>query len=210
MDNKMPETSPPLNPVRARWQLLGLMMIPMCVVLLATFVYYTGIGMPEGTRNKGKLIVPPLQINDIGLQNDRGESQKLEGAKDEMWTFLIVHSGSCDENCRKQFWEIRQTRIALGKYQDHIRRVWLVNDGQFIDVATREWLSTEHPDITVVYSSADRWLQLLGQSLEGIASKDKARFYLVDPRGFVMMYYSAENTYKDVIVDMKFLLKGVE
>jgi len=210
MDNKMSKTIPPLNPVRARWQLLGLMMIPMGVVLLATFVYYTGIGMPEGTRNKGKLITPPLQINDIGLLNDRGESEKLEGIKDGMWVFLIAHPASCDEICRKQFWEIRQTRIALGKYQNHIRRVWLVVDGQIVDSTTREWLLKEHPDIILLYSSANRWYQLLGQSVEGVASKDNARFYLVDPRGFVMMHYSAEDTYKDVIVDMKFLLKGVE
>lgn len=205
----MAETLPPANPARARWMLLLLMLIPIGVVLLATFVFYTRIGLPEGTRNKGLLISPPLQINDVGLRGVQGDNFLIDGVKDQRWFFLVVHPSACDDVCRQQFWEIRQTRIALGKYTDHIQRVWLVTDGQIDDV-TAQWLKNEHPDIVLSYASSERWQQLLQQSPAGSTSTGKARFYLVDPRGFVMMYYTPEQTYKDVITDMKFLLKGVE
>lgn len=205
----MAETSPPANPVRSRYLLLLLMLIPIGVVVLATLVFYTRIGMPDGTRNKGILITPPLQINGIGLSDAQSAEYQLDGSKDQLWTFLVSHSASCDEICRKHFWEIRQTRTALGKYQSHIRRIWLVTEGT-VDVSTQQWLAQEHPDVTLLYADGARWKNLLRQSPEGISSDGKAVFFLVDPRGFVMMYYTPEDTYKDVITDMKFLLKGVE
>lgn len=197
-----------INAVKARWQLLGLMLIPIGVVLLATFVFYTRIGMPEGTRNKGILIAPPLQLNMLGLHNQQGESLKLEVKKD-LWTFLVVAPASCNDVCKQQFWEVRQTRVALGKYQDYIRRLWIVTDG-FLSDETQQWLQKEHSDMQVVYAESDAWKNLLKQSPQAIASELDARFYLVDPRYFVMMYYRPTDTYKDVIIDMKFLLKGVE
>lgn len=205
----MAETVPPVNPVRSRYLLLVLMLIPVMVVVLATLVFYTRIGMPEGTRNKGTLIVPPIQLNDIAPLDERGVVFRFESLKPQVWTFLMAHPASCDDVCRKQFWEIRQTHIALGKYQNNIRRVWLVTEGK-PDAETRDWLAREQQGLQLLYAGDGQWQQLLQQSPEGAASLQKARFHLVDPRGFVMMYYDSGDTYKDVITDMKFLLKGVE
>lgn len=202
----MSENKQAINAVRSRYLLLILMLIPIVVVLMASFVFFTGIGMPDGTRNKGVLISPPQQINDIELLDKQGERKTIEQIKESDWTFLIAHPANCDETCRKKFWENRQTRIALGKYQGHIRRVWLVTDGQ-IDNETQEWVSREHPDMQLLFASSAAWQQLLQKSM---VDQNAAQFYLVDPRGFVMMYYTAGQTYKDVITDMKFLLKGVE
>ena len=202
----MNEIKPVINTVRSRYLLLILMLIPIVVVVAAGFVYFTGIGMPEGTRNKGILIKPPQQINDIELLNKQGVKYRVDFTKDRIWTFLIAHSADCNESCRKEFWENRQTRVALGKYQEYTQRVWLVTEGQ-IDSQTQAWLSQEHPDLVLLFVEDASWKKLLQQSA---VEQDKARFYLIDPRGFIMMYYSAEQTYKDVITDMKFLLKGAE
>lgn len=205
----MAETVPPVNPVRSRYLLLVLMLIPVIVVLLATLVFYTRIGMPEGTRNKGTLIAPPVQLNDIAPLDEQGAVFRFESLKPQMWTFLMAHPAGCDDVCRKQFWETRQTHIALGKYQNNIRRVWLVTEGE-PDAETRDWLAREQQGLQLLYAADGQWRKLLQQSPEGVASLQKARFHLVDPRGFVMMYYDSGDTYKDVITDMKFLLKGVE
>ena len=34
-------------------------------------------------------------------------------------------------------------------------------------------------------------------------------FYLVDKRGYLMMFYTEENTGKEVVADLKFLMKQV-
>jgi hypothetical protein len=37
---------------------------------------------------------------------------------------------------------------------------------------------------------------------------DPGRWYLVDPSGWIMMSYNRDNSYKDVMADLKFLLKN--
>ncbi|HQQ62059.1 MAG TPA: hypothetical protein PLF22_00650 [Pseudomonadales bacterium] len=205
----MVEEFPPAKAVRARWQLLFLILMPISVVLLATFVFYTGIGMPEGTSNKGVLISPPAQIDDIFMETIEQKPYKWSSTRKDNWTFLMAHAAACDDVCRQQFWELRQTRTALGKYADHIRCVWLVTGG-ILDESTRQWLDKEHKDMLVLYAPQDNWKSLLGKSSQGANALSAARFFVVDPRGFVMMYYLPEDTYKDVIADMKFLLRGIE
>lgn len=193
---------------RGHWQLLMLMLLPISIVLLATFVYYTRIGLPDGTRNKGELVSPPLQINALPLRDATDQPLKFEAQRD-VWSFVVMFSPQCDDFCRQQIWETRQTRTALGKYQNNIQRVWLVAGGK-PDIHTLDWLTKEHGDMKLLYvddSARDAWLQ------GSMVSQDMlrgARFFLVDPRGFLMMRYTSDDTYKDVITDMKFLLKGVE
>ena len=38
--------------------------------------------------------------------------------------------------------------------------------------------------------------------------EDKTTWYLADPAGWVMMSYNSDVSYKDVISDLKFLLKN--
>lgn len=196
------------NPRRGRLQLLILMLMPISVVLMATFVFYTRIGMPDGTRNKGELISPPLQFHSLSLTDATGKPFQLTEKKD-LWAFVVMFPPRCDDYCKQQLWETRQTRVSLGKYQGNIRRVWLVAGGK-PDEQTMIWLAKEHADLVVVYVDSverDSWLQSAALP-DGIVGS--ARFFLMDPRGFVMMYYTPTDTYKDVITDMKFLLKGVE
>ncbi len=40
------------------------------------------------------------------------------------------------------------------------------------------------------------------------AGADPSIWYLVDPAGWIMMSYNKDVTYKDVITDLKFLLKN--
>ena len=38
--------------------------------------------------------------------------------------------------------------------------------------------------------------------------RDNSTWYLIDPRGWIMMSYDSDIPYKDVISDLKFLLKN--
>lgn len=194
---------------KAQYILLVLMLIPVLVVLAATFVFYTGIGLPKTTHNKGVLISPPQQINELHPVDATGKVFLFDGPKNGNWTFLTVHDATCNDDCRQRFWLNRQTRMALGKYRGHIQRVWLVTNG-VIDADTEQWLKKEHADVIVLQGNEAQWRKLLSQSNYPSAADTKTNFFLVDPRGFVMMYYTVDNTYKDVMADIKFLLKDME
>lgn len=186
-----------------------LLLIPVLVVLAATFVFFTGIGMPKDTRNKGILISPPQQINDIQLLDKNGKPFIFDREKDAKWTLLTAHSAYCADDCKQRFWMSRQTRSALGQYRERVRRVWLVTEGK-LDSDTEQWLQKEHSDIVVLQGNEKKWQQLLMRSNYSSIDESQANFYLVDLQGFVMMYYTMQNTYKDIMADMKFLLKESE
>ena len=46
-------------PESGKWKLTVVLITPLVVAILATLMFFTGIGVPEGTRNKGELIDPP-------------------------------------------------------------------------------------------------------------------------------------------------------
>jgi hypothetical protein len=122
-----------INANQKPYMLLVLVLIPIVVVLAASFVFYTGIGMPKDTRNKGVLITPPQQINDILPLDMDGKPFVFERKKGrvESGTFLTAHTARhAMMNVNSFFWMKRQTRIALGQYQEKVRRVWLVTEGK--------------------------------------------------------------------------------
>ena len=52
-------------------------------------------------------------------------------------------------------------------------------------------------------TSADGYAALFSEH-----GADASTWYLVDPSGWVMMSYNQNDSYKDVIADLKFLLKN--
>jgi len=50
-----------------------------------------------------------------------------------------------------------------------------------------------------------------GESFSGLFveyTQDSSTWYLVDPAGWIMMSYNSGMSYKDVMADLKFLLKN--
>ena len=69
--------------------------------------------------------------------------------------------------------------------------------------ALHGFLEQEHGKLQAFSLSADSYNALFGEH-----SVDETTWYLVDPAGWVMMSYNSEVPYKDVISDLKFLLKN--
>jgi hypothetical protein len=65
-----------------------------------------------------------------------------------------------------------------------------------------DWLAQEHVGVTALTVSSDRLSTLTPEVLES-----PAQWYVVDPAGWIMMRVSDDLYYKDVISDLRFLLK---
>lgn len=92
----------------------------------------------------------------------------------------------------------------MGKYTNRIDRVYLAIDA---DAVFPEVLRTENPKLKIVYTPSPEWMQLLkGNTFQGEAPA----YFLVDPAGWLMMYYRADDDGKDVMADLNFLLKNSE
>ena len=188
-----------------------------------------------GTANSGEILSNPANIRSRSFTASDGSETSLD-ALERKWTFMVVNSGEiCDATCSELLYLTRQIRIAIGRDFHRIQRVMMVDlpadniriqtstgaesaqeriEGgavtEAIDNASTiaaagetpllDAIESEHPDVSV-------W-QAGSEPVVPEPHAADSSWYLVDPSGWVMMRYSSEVNYKDVIGDLKFLLKN--
>ncbi len=208
---------------RGRMVLLLIAGIPVIVILLATWLWFfvvrgeLDIVGALGTANRGSLVQPARQIGQAPLYEQEGKrfNFALLPAK---WTLLIpVFGPTCDALCEHKLYETRQIHVAMGKEFARLRRLY-VSDAKVADTRLNvpqssdqhatgdnfaQFLHAEHRGVRAVYADKIALTDLLPEY-----SRDPATWYLVDPAGWIMMSYNANVSYKDVMADLKFLLKN--
>ena len=200
--------------------------IPLSMMLAATLLWWAvaegqfDIVGAVGTANHGELIVPPKSVSQRTFSDD-GDADLLWEDLPLKWHFLVVHRGDvCEAACQEQLYQTRQIHIALGKEFNRVGRVVLTDlpadliavtsaaeapsaaastfDGTFAD-----WMAAEHAGVTALTLPAAEIEQLMPSTLG-----DGGHWYVVDPAGWIMMQVANDLYYKDVISDLRFLLKN--
>lgn len=216
----MSEAAP--SPGNGRAVLLLIAGIPLTMILAASWLWYfvvegdLDIVGTLGTANHGELIQPPRQIAELVFRDDAGAAFDWRDVEPR-WTMLLVNRGGvCGANCERRLYTTRQIHVALGREFNRVRRV-MVSDtapGQVRVSPAPDRASAELPaDLRGFAEASHAGLLLLRTdkaALETIAPAAEAagHWYLVDPAGWVMMRVRDDQPYKDVIKDMKFLLKN--
>ena len=188
-----------------------------------------------GTANSGEILSNPANIRSRSFNASDGSETSLD-ALEPKWTFMVVNSGeTCDATCSELLYLTRQIRIAMGRDFHRIQRVMrgdlpadtiriqtstgaesgqerieggavteAIDNASIIAAAGEtpllDAIESEHPDVSVWQAGSE-------PVVPERHAADSA-WYLVDPSGWVMMRYSSEVNYKDVIGDLKFLLKN--
>ena len=188
-----------------------------------------------GTANSGEILSNPANIRSRSFTASDGSETSLDALAPK-WTFMVVNSGEiCDATCSELLYLTRQIRIAIGRDFHRIQRIMMVDfpadtirlqpstgaesaqeriEGGPVTEAIHNALNiaaagetplldaieSEHPDVSVWQAGSE-------PVVPERHAADSA-WYLVDPSGWGMMRYSSEVNYKDVIGDLKFLLKN--
>ena len=184
-----------------RTMLYCVMLLPLLTVGASYFIYKTGIGLPEGTKNKGSLVIPPQQINELSLTT--AEDSTFSYSDKTIWSFIIPQRGVCEQKCKDRLHITKQAHILLGKNARALQRFYLNLDGE-LNAELGSFLEKEHPKLTVLNGSEIEFTELLKTAYED----QRPAFFLVDPQGFIMMHYTDDHIGKDVLKDLKFLISG--
>lgn len=185
-----------------RISIIMIIALPIIIILASTFVYFTGVGMPEGTSNQGVLIDPPIALSDLELAPVNEVSR--DKLSDPLWALAMVAINGCEQQCQDNLVKTRQMHIALGRLTPDVRRV-LIAENEVQAKRLLGQLSAEHPKLHVAYASGDGW-RLLLERLEAYGAAQN--YFLLDPREFAMMYYPPALDGKLAMKDLKFLLKN--
>jgi hypothetical protein len=199
--------------------------IPVTMILAATWLwFFVARGDLDlvgvlGTANRGTLVQPPRQLYEQDLRAGSGEPVAVPGSESRWAMVIPVARGRCDEACEQRLYETRQIHLAMGKEFNRLHRLYIsdhsaasielavqsLSDGRPAPAAGdfAAYLASEHGDLRAVTVSAERFHSLFPEQ-----AADPSTWYLADPAGWVMMSYNKDVPYKDVISDLKFLLKN--
>lgn len=191
-----------------KWSLYLIFGIPLIGILMTTayYFYITGEGIKLDTINKGILITPPKQITQIPLQTPEGSAYEWQQTGNR-WTFLVAGTADCNEACQKKMYLVRQIHTAIGKEAPRINMAYL-NIERKLGSDTASLFAREYAQFTILHADEIQATALFSGKEPVLDILQSANFYVVDPSGWIMMYYTDAQDYRAVIKDMKFLLKN--
>lgn len=132
-----------------------------------------------GTTNNGAFVNPPLNIEDIGWQDNKGIKVSTSG---DWWLWTVTEN--CDEDCAKALKNLQATHILLNREAKRVRRAFSNHSGDFIPES--------QPDLKIINT--------VNQPVpQGI--------YIIDPNGNLVLHYAIVTNPKDILQDLKRLLK---
>jgi cytochrome oxidase Cu insertion factor (SCO1/SenC/PrrC family) len=189
-----------------RGRIMGatIMLVVLLPMVVAYGMFYTGIGIPTGTANKGILLDPPQAAQDLDLRELDGQEWRPSGPK--KWRWIIPGAAECSETCQQNLYLTRQVHIRLAEKSGRVERIYLLLDEQ-IDVATQNFLAHEHPHLHVLKAEPAR----LREAMKAAGIADDVNFddhyFLMDQEGIVMMAYTPAHTGQQLLDDIKRMLK---
>ncbi|PLW84383.1 hypothetical protein CWI75_03320 [Kineobactrum sediminis] len=197
--------------------------IPVTIILAASwlwwFVVQGNLDIVEvlGTANKGELVTPPRSLAEAETVLPSGNPLPWVNS-DRQWTLLVANAGaSCGAQCEHNLYLTRQIHTAMGKYFPRLRRFYIgdhaaaqtgldvasLSDSNPVPANLERLLERDHPGLTVLEVAPAEYRALFPETTSAADT-----WYLADPAGWIMMSYNAGDNYKDVISDLKFLLKN--
>jgi cytochrome oxidase Cu insertion factor (SCO1/SenC/PrrC family) len=182
---------------RGRRVLLVLAAIFLLPVAIAFAMYYGNLWRPAGSASKGELITPARPLVVDGLRHRDGTPAGGDALQGK-WSLVYAGDGACDEDCRTALVFARQTRLALNNEMTRVQIVMLATAN-----CCQADIEQAVPGIKLLDASSAEAAPLLAQFPEARTRS----LFIVDPLGNLMMRHDAGHSSKDLLTDLKKLLK---
>ena len=183
---------------RGRRTLLIVAAVFLLPVVVAFTLYYGKLWRPANSSSKGELIDPARPLTVAGLRHADGSPAGADVLAGK-WTLIYIGDGQCDESCRTALMFGRQSRLALNNEMTRVQRMLLAT-GNCCD---NEYIQREQPGLIALDASAPDAAAFLAQ----FPGERANTLFIADPLGNLMMRHDASHTTKDLLSDLKKLLK---
>ena len=183
----MSEAKVPAGRRRGRIQLLLILLGVIGPMILATGMYKLQFWVPEGRSYHGELIGNGQSRADLGVTAD-----------EERWQMLVTAPKDCAVDCQQLVYLARQIQIGLGR--DAGRASHALAAAQPLTADYEAKLTREYPQL-------QRYP--LDSAAFSKATGDKAtpQLWIIDPHGNLVLRYDPSVKGKDLLNDLRHLLK---
>ena len=178
---------PPSTRRRGRLQLVLILLLTVGPMVLATGMYKLKFWLPESRSYHGELL-------------GNGQSRAALGvtADEQRWQLLVTAPQACAADCQQLVYLARQLQIGLGR--DASRASHGLAVVQPVDAAYAAKLQSEYPQL-------QRYTLDLPTYTQGAEGNGAAQLWIIDPHGNLVLRYGPGVVGKDVLNDLRLLLK---
>jgi len=193
------------EPKRKKTQLIIIFAMALVATMIPYLMYFTGIGIPSGTVNKGNLIAEPVSLEDMELRNTDGTALKLAEPPFKFRMIFLV-DGECDSQCRELLFLTRQVHTRLSDKGDQFERLY-IDLTETPSSAMQVFLKDEHPKLQYIQGNLMDWQTLLSNTPEVTQPFTGQEYFLTHRYGALSLVYKPEQSGNELLKDLKFLVR---
>lgn len=183
----MSEAKTPANRRKGRLQLLLILLGVIGPMILATGMYKLQFWVPEGRSYHGELIGNGQTRADLGVQ-----------AQEDRWQLLVTAPKECSVDCQQLVYLARQVQIGLGR--DAGRASHALAAAQPLNSDYDAKLTSEYPQL-------QRYPMDLTTFSKTTGDQTVPQLWIIDPHGNLVLRYDPTVKGKDLLNDLRHLLK---
>lgn len=183
----MSETGSPKQRSKGRLQLILVLLVAVGPMILATGMYKLQFWVPDGRSYHGEMIGNGQSRADLGVQGE-----------DSHWQLLVSAPQTCEADCRHLVYLARQLNIGLG--QDSARATHALASTQPLEADYSARLTREYPNL-------QRYSLDKVQYEKAAPGVEAPHLWIIDPHGNLVLRYDAKVNGKDLLNDLRQLLK---
>ncbi len=182
--------------------IFGLFLLP----LVSATLWYKLLPVdykPNSMINHGQLLEPIYTLQPFSQPTLQGRTFTEQNLR-QHWTLVYRLNRPCDKACNKVLYNTRQIRTALGKDQQRVQRLIIVNQDNM--ASPDQALLTSHADL-VVLQAATQGLEQQIRAHTPLQPQSDDAVYLLDPLGNLIMQFSPALPPKQMLQDLQKLLR---
>ena len=183
----MSEAKSPASRRKGRLQLLLILLGVIGPMILATGMYKLQFWVPEGRSYHGELIGNGQTRADLGVQ-----------AQEDRWQILVTAPKECSVDCQQLVYLARQIQIGLGR--DAGRASHALAAAQPLNGDYDARLTREYPQLQRYPMDLTTFSKTTGDSTA-------PQLWIIDPHGNLVLRYEPTVKGKDLLNDLRHLLK---
>lgn len=188
----MSEAKTPASRRKGRLQLLLILLGVIGPMILATGMYKLQFWVPEGRSYHGELIGNGQTRADLGVQ-----------AQEDRWQILVTAPKDCSVDCQQLVYLARQIQIGLGRdagRASHALAAAQPLSSEYDAKLTREYPQLQRYSLDLATFSAFN-------KTAGTGDKAVPQLWIIDPHGNLVLRYDPTVKGKDLLNDLRHLLK---
>jgi len=175
-------------------------------VVAAYALFFLDIA-PPGYSNKGELLKPKgaeqlIDVESFALSDDSDKPISREEIINHKWHMIYFAGSSCDDACNKALYNMRQINVAVGKNANRLRRLVV-----HLEKPSEEFqalIAKEYPEARHAYANS----RTIETALQDVGAEFRSNeIYIMDPLGNIMLRFTQEQSYKDLLHDLNKLFK---